>query len=125
MDGQRDRYRFAVREPLAELCRALAVRYVGPVLNRQLGWDLETEARAGRALSSVVRNDHGRSVPYESALWVTFYRRARGGKRDDVQLFVRLDARGVAAALNLGRKARDAGGLSRRNVQQHAEPLYR
>ncbi|MBO0700369.1 MAG: DUF2461 family protein, partial [Zavarzinella sp.] len=125
MDGERERYQFAVREPLAELCRALAARYVEPVLNRQFGWDLETEAKVGRALTSVVRNDHGRSVPYESALWVTFYRRARGGKRDDVQLFVRLDAHGVAAGLNLGRKARDAGRLFRRNVQQHAEPLYR
>src|SRR5262245_2029268 len=125
MDAERDRYRFAVREPLAELCRALAARYVGPVLNRQLGWDLETEAKAGRALSSVVRNDHGRSVPYETTLWVTFYRRAHGRKRDDVQLFVRLDSGGVSAGLNLGRKARDAGRLFRRNVQQHAEPLYR
>jgi hypothetical protein len=125
MDGQRERYRFALREPLAELCRALAGRYVGPVLNRQFGWDLETEAKVGRALSSVVRNDHGRSVPYETALWITFYRRSRGGKRDDVQLFVRLDARGVSAGLNLGRKARDAGRRFRRNVQQHAELLYR
>jgi uncharacterized protein (DUF2461 family) len=125
MDAQRERYEFAVRGPLAELCRALVARYVDPVLNRQLGWDLETEAKAGRALSSIVRNDHGRSVPYESALWVTFYRRARGGKRDDVQLFVRLDARGVSAGLSLGRRAREAGRLFRRNVQLHAEPLYR
>lgn len=125
MDGQRERYQFAVRGPLTELCRALAARYVEPVLNRQLGWDLETAAKAGRALSSVVRNDHGRSVPYESALWITFYRRARGGKRDDVQLFVRLDARGAAAGLSLGRRAREAGRLFRRNVQQYAEPLYR
>src|SRR5262245_41175697 len=66
MDAERDRYQFAVREPMAELCRALAARYVEPVLNRQLGWDLETDAKVGRALSSVVRNDHGRSVPYES-----------------------------------------------------------
>jgi 5-methylcytosine-specific restriction enzyme B len=125
MDAERERYQFAVRGPLAELCRALAARYVEPVLNRQLGWDLETEAKAGRALSSVVKNDHGRTVPYESALWVTFYRRARGGKRDDVQLFVRLDARGVAAGLSLGRRAREAGRLFRRNVQLHAEPLFR
>lgn len=125
MDAQRERYQYAVRGPLVELCRALAARYVEPVLNRQFGWDLETEAKAGRALSSVVRNDHGRSVPYESALWITFYRRARGGKRDDVQLFVRLDARGVAAGLSLGRRAREAGRLFRRNVQLHAEPLYR
>ena len=125
MDAQRERYQFAVRGPLVELCRALAARYVEPVLNRQFGWDLETEAKAGRALSSVVRNDHGRTVPYESALWVTFYRRARGGKRDDVQLFVRLDLRGIAAGLSLGRRAREAGRLFRRNVQQYAEPLYR
>jgi 5-methylcytosine-specific restriction enzyme B len=125
MDAQRERYQFAVRGPLVELCRALATRYVEPVLNRQFGWDLETEAKSGKALSSVVRNDHGRSVPYESALWVTFYRRARGGKRDDVQLFVRLDARGVAAGLSLGRRAREAGRLFRRNVQLHADPLYR
>jgi hypothetical protein len=42
-----------------------------------------------------------------------------------VQLFVRLDARGVAAGLSLGRRAREAGRLFRRNVQLHAEPLYR
>jgi uncharacterized protein (DUF2461 family) len=125
MESQRERYQFVVRGPLVELCRALAARYVEPVLNRQLGWDLETEAKAGRALSSVVKNDHGRTVPYESTLWVTFYRRARGGKRDDVQLFVRLDARGVAAGLSLGRRAREAGRLFRRNVQLHADPLYR
>src|SRR5262249_20328487 len=41
MEGQRDRYRFAVREPLVELCRALAERYVEPVLRRTHGWDLE------------------------------------------------------------------------------------
>src|SRR4029079_6312596 len=83
-------------------------------LNSELGWDLETEARAGRALSSVVKTDHGRSVPYESALWVTFYRRARGGKRDDGQLFVRGDARGVAAGVSrsrAGRCPRGGGGL--------------
>jgi 5-methylcytosine-specific restriction enzyme B len=125
MDAERERYQFAVRGPMVELCRALAARYVEPVLNRQLGWDLETKAKSGRALSSIVRNDHGRTVPYESAVWVTFYRRAYGGKRDDVQLFVRLDARGVAAGLSLGRRAREAGRLFRRNVQQHAEPLYR
>src|SRR5262249_20617298 len=43
----RARSGFAAREPLVELCRALACRYVEPVLNRQLGWDLETAAKAG------------------------------------------------------------------------------
>src|SRR5207237_8544644 len=81
MERQRDRYRFAVREPLAELCRALTERYVEPVLRQTHGWDLEPRARSGRALSSVVKNDYGRSVPYQDVLWVTFYRRARAGKR--------------------------------------------
>jgi hypothetical protein len=124
MEAERDRYQFAVREPLIELCEAIAKRYVEPVLNRQYGWDLETDARTGRALSSVVRNDHGKSVPYETALWITFYRRSVGGKRDDVQLFVRLDPSGVAVGLRLGRTARDAGRRFRRNIQQHAEPLF-
>src|SRR5262249_56455183 len=35
MSARRDRYHFAVREPLVELCRALAERYVEPVLKRE------------------------------------------------------------------------------------------
>jgi 5-methylcytosine-specific restriction protein B len=125
MDKQRDRYRFAVREPLVELCRALAERYVGPVLCGSHGWDLETRAKSGRALTSICKNDYGRSVPYNAALWLTFYRKDRGGKRDDVQFFVRLDARGLQYGLRLGRAAREAGRLFRRNVQEHAELLAR
>jgi MoxR-like ATPase len=125
MDGQRARYRFAVREPLVELCRALAERYVEPVLNRGRGWGLETAARSGRALTSVCKNDYGRSVPYHDALWIAFYRQQHGGKRDDVQFFVRLDAAGLCYGLRLGPGARAAGQLLRRNVQDHAEALYR
>jgi hypothetical protein len=125
MEGQRQRYQFAVREPLVELCRALAERYVVPVLCRGHGWDLETRARSGRALTSICKNDYGRSVPYNTALWLTFYRKDRGGKRDDVQFFVRLDASGLSYGLRLGRQAREAGRLFRRNVQEHAEPLAR
>jgi 5-methylcytosine-specific restriction protein B len=124
MERQRDRYRFAVREPLAELCRALGERYVEPVLRQTHGWDLETRARSGRALSSVVKNDFGRSVPYHEALWITFYRRDRGGKRDDVQLFVRLSADGVCYGLRLGRDARAAGRQFRQAVNEHAEVLF-
>src|SRR5207244_3333292 len=90
MTAQRERYRFAVREPLVELCRALADRYVGPVLRDQWGWDIETEPRSGKALTSVCKNDYGRSVPYQTELWVTFCRRGQARKRKDVQLFVRL-----------------------------------
>jgi hypothetical protein len=125
MEGQRQRYQFAVREPLVELCRALAGRYVEPVLCRGHGWDLETRARSGRALTSICKNDYGRSVPYNTAVWLTFYRKDRGGKRDDVQFFVRLDAAGVSYGLRLGRQAREAGRLFRRNVQEHAELLGR
>jgi MoxR-like ATPase len=129
MDGQRDRYRFAVRGPLIELCRALAERYVGPVLRYEHGWDLETEPRNGLALTSIVKNDYGRSQPYNSALWITFYRRgeANAGARRrgaEAQLFVRLDAAGLSYGFRLGREAREAGGRFRRRVQEHGELLY-
>jgi hypothetical protein len=125
MTSQRDRYRFAVRGPLVELCRALAERYVRPVLQGQWGWDVETAARSGKALTSVVKNDYGRSVPYHTALWITFCRRGPWGRRHDAQFFVRLDAGGVSFGLRLGREAREAGRLLRRNVQEHAELLHR
>jgi MoxR-like ATPase len=124
MSAQRDRYQFAVREPLVELCRALAERYVEPVLKRAWGWELETAARNGKALTSVCKNDYGRSVPYQTALWVTFCRRLPGAKRNDAQFFVRLDAAGLCYGLRLGREARAAGRLFRRNLQEHAAPLY-
>jgi hypothetical protein len=125
MEAQRDRYRFAVREPLVELCRALAERYVDPVLRREHGWDLETAARSGRALTSVCKNDYGKSVPYHTALWITFCRRGPTGGRTDAQLFVRLDAAGLSYGLRLGPTAREAGRLFRRHVQDHADLLYR
>ncbi len=124
MDGQRDRYQFAVRAPLVELCQALAERYVGPVLRQQYGWDLETRARSGKALTSVCKNDYGRSSPYQTELWVTFYRKDRGARRDDAQFFVRLCDGGLSFGVRLGREARDANRLFRKNVQVHAELLY-
>jgi 5-methylcytosine-specific restriction enzyme B len=124
MNTQRDRYRFAVREPLVELCRALANRYVEPVLRREWGWDVDTTARSGRALTSVCKNDYGRSVPYHTALWITFSR-SGPGRRHDAQFFVRLDAAGLSYGVRLGRDAREAGRLFRRNVQEHAELLHR
>jgi hypothetical protein len=125
MEQQRARYQFAVRAPLVELCKALAERYVEPVLRREHGWDLETSPRSGRCLTSIVKNDYGRSVPYNTVLWLAFYRRDHGGKRDDAQFFVRLDAHGLSYGLRLGREAREANRLFRRNIQVHAEPLFR
>lgn len=125
MAGQRDRYRFAVRQPLVELCRALAERYVEPVLRQTHGWPLECGARSGQALTSVVKNDYGRSEPYNTVLWIAFCRKGAGGKRDDAQFFVRLDENGLTYGLRLGREAREAGRLLRRNVQEQAEPLFR
>jgi hypothetical protein len=125
MSGQRDRYRFAVRQPLIELCQALSERYVEPVLRREWGWDLETTPRSGRALTSICKNDYGKSVPYHTALWIVFCRREMGGKRDDAQFFVKLEAAGLTYGLRLGREARTAGRLFRRNVQEHAELLHR
>jgi hypothetical protein len=124
MDRQRGRYRFAVREPLVELCRALTERYVGPVLGREHGWDMETAARSGRALTSICKNDYGRSVPYQTALWITFDRREPGAKRSEVQLFVRLDPAGLRYGLFVGRGAPEAMQRFRRNVQQHGDLLF-
>jgi MoxR-like ATPase len=125
MTAQRERYRYAVREPLVELCQALTRRYVEPVLRGAHGLDLETAARSGRALTNVGKNDYGRSVPYNDALWITFYRRDRGRRRDDAQLFVRLDETGLCYGLRLGPDTREVSQLFRQNVQQHAELLYR
>ena len=88
MHGQRERYRFAVREPLLELCQALAARYVDPVLKGVYGWDLDSAARSGRALTSICKNAYGRSGPYNSTLWIAFCRHAPDGPRDGVQFFM-------------------------------------
>jgi hypothetical protein len=121
MERQRGRYRFAVREPLVELCRALAERYVEPVLRRRHGWDLETQARSGRALTSVCKNDYGRSQPYNTTLWIAFG--AQGERARGPQLFVRLDAAGLRYGLRLGRKARAAVRRLRDNVERYADCL--
>ena len=108
MAAERDRYRFAVREPLVELCESLAARYVRPVLEGEYGWDLETAPRPGRALTSITRTDFGRGGPYAPALWVTFARRRPGPRREDVQFFVRIDPDGVPAGFPLPPPPRDA-----------------
>jgi 5-methylcytosine-specific restriction protein B len=101
MERQRDRYRFAVREPLIELCRVLAERYVEPVLRGVHGWRLDTEPRSGRALTSICKNAYGRTQPYNTALWIAFCRRTEKGRREDVQSFVRLDGDGLRYGLRL------------------------
>ncbi|HET6574281.1 MAG TPA: DUF2461 family protein [Fimbriiglobus sp.] len=124
MAAERNRYRFAVREPLVELCDALAARYVRPVLGGEYGWELETDPRPGRALTSITRTDFGRGGPYAPVLWVTFARKRPGPRREDVQFFARLDPAGVAVGFRLGRRARDAGRRLRKNVQEHGELLF-
>jgi hypothetical protein len=124
MAPRRDRYQFVLRGPLIELCEAVAARYVGPVLAGEYGWDLETDTRPGRALTSIVKNDFGRSSPYQPVQWLTFYRRSQANKRADAQFFVRVAADGIGYGFHLGRTARDAGRQFRRNVQEHAEPIF-
>src|SRR5262249_49518414 len=126
MARQRGRYQFAVRDPLVELCRSLGEQYVEPVLCRRCGWDLETTARSGRALTSICKNDYGRSVPYHTALWITFCRRGPGGARRrgrEVQFFVRLDAHGLSYGLCLGPEAREAGRQFAQRVVDNADDL--
>lgn len=124
MAAQRGRYQFVLREPLVELCEALADRYVRPVLGGEYGWDLEADARPGRALTSICKNDFGRSGPYQPVQWVTFFRRALASRRADAQFFVRVAPDGVKWGVHLGRSAREAGKQFRRNVQEHAEALF-
>jgi len=124
MDAHRERYQFFVREPLVELCAALAERYVTPVLHREYGWEMETDPRPGRALTSIAKNDYGRSGPYTPDVWVTFYRRSSGGKRHDAQLFVRVTDSGVSFGFHLGKSAREAGRRFRKVVQEHGELLF-
>ncbi len=124
MEAQRDRYHFAVRAPLVELCRALTERYVEPVLRRRHGWDLRTDARNGLALTSVVKNDYGRSEPYNTTLWVTFCGRGEGGKRHATQFFVRLDAEGLSYGLRLGAAGRRARQQLRERLLARADGLY-
>jgi 5-methylcytosine-specific restriction protein B len=124
MDAHRERYQFFVREPLVELCSALAERYVTPVLHREHGWEMETDPRAGKALTSIAKNDYGRGGPYTPDVWVTFYRRSSGGKRHDAQLFVRVGDTGVSFGFHLGKAAREAGRRFRKAVQEHGELLF-
>jgi uncharacterized protein (DUF2461 family) len=125
MLAARPRYEFAVREPLVELCTALAGRYIGPVLAGEYGWDVESEPRPGKALTSICKNDYGRSAPYQPTLWLTFYPRAAGSRRQAAQFFVRADPDGLRYGFHLGPHARAAGRRFRQNVQRHADPLHR
>src|SRR5262249_28845671 len=125
MERQRARYAFAVRGPLVELCRALAARYVEPVLRQTHGWTMDTVARSGRALTSICKNAFGRSQPYNTVLWITFCAREQGGSRAGAQFFVRLAESGLRYGFRLGREARDVVRRFRRNVQEHADLLFR
>jgi MoxR-like ATPase len=124
MDRNRERYHFSLRKPLAELCAALTVRYVDPVLRREYGWDLETIPRAGRALTSVGKNDYGRSAPYQDALWLTFYRRNPGGRRSEAQLFVRADGAGLTYGFRIGQEAKAARTHFHERVTAHADTIH-
>ncbi len=125
MTENRERYLFVLREPLMELCESVAERYIRPVLNREYGWDIECDARPGRAVTSICKNDFGRSGPYQPVQWITFYRRSMSNKRADAQLFVRIAADGVRYGFHLGRTARDAGKQFRKNIQEHGESIFR
>src|SRR5581483_2269379 len=123
MERSRDRYRFAVRAPLAELCSALARRYVEPTLAGVHGWRLDTLSRTGHALTSVCKNVFGRSLPYTSTLWITFCRQGVG--RQGAQLFVRLSPQGLRFGLRLGKAARADRERLRAAVGRHGDELFR
>jgi len=122
MEQQRQRYHYAVRRPLVELCEALSTRYIDPVLNRGHGWQLETRSQAGRALTRISRNVFGKAVPYTSTLWITFC--PAGQDRANAQLFVRLSPQGLRYGLRLGRTAETARQRLRQGIDQLAEQLF-
>ena len=125
MTANRERYQFVLREPLVELCDAVAERYVHPVLNREHGWGFECDARSGRALTSICKNDFGRGAPYQPVQWVTFFRKSRANRQADAQFFVRVAVDGIRYGFHLGRSAREAGGQFRKAIQEHGEAVFR
>jgi hypothetical protein len=150
MAGQRDRYRFAVRQPLLELCRALADRYVDPVLKGVHSWDLDSAARSGRALTKVCKNAYGRAEPYNTTLWIVYCRHEhavktpltsrrvypgglpaginpaarRAAPRKGVQFFVRLDSNRLSYGFRVQHKASQALEHLREQLHQHGDLLY-
>jgi uncharacterized protein (DUF2461 family)/broad-specificity NMP kinase len=134
MEDHRSRYRFAVREPLVELCRALAHRYVEPVLNGIHRFSFVTAAQTRGALTSVHKNDFGRGQPYNEVLWITFYHgqstrempeRRSTHRRNTAQFFVRLDMAGLTYGLRFGNNARDAIASLRRFLDTQADQACR
>jgi MoxR-like ATPase len=121
MNQARDRYLWAVREPLTNLCQALATRYVEPILGGLYGWQLDTLSRNGRALTSICKNNYGRTSPYTSTVWITFCQRGIG--RKGVQLFVRLAPEGLRFGLRLGRGAVAVRAQLRRNIERYTDTL--
>jgi uncharacterized protein (DUF2461 family) len=121
LEKNRARYRFAVRGPLIELCRALASRYVEPILCKARGWPLDTEPRSGRALTSIHKNGFGRGLPYNSTLCIAFCR--QGIRRAGAQLFVRLGPDGVRYGLRLASSAKQERARLRAAIERHGEAL--
>jgi 5-methylcytosine-specific restriction protein B len=125
MERHRSRYRFAVREPLLDLCRTVGSTYIEPVLRGVYGWSLDTEPRNGRALTSICKNTYGKSQPYNTVLWIVFCRRTPDAPRKDAQFFVRLDGEGLRFGLRLDGKARSLLAHFRAQIRRHAELVFR
>ena len=125
MTDNRCRYHYFLRQPLVQLGRELADRYVRPVLNGKWGLQLETQIRTGKVLSSICKNDYGRSKPYSEEMWMAFTRKEKGHKKYDAQLFVRLTAHSVSFGLRIGKHARDVAERLRANIADHGETIWR
>src|SRR5262249_36047287 len=124
LETQRARYHFVLRQPLIELCQALGERYVEPVLHRQHGFDLESEARDGLALTRLTRIPYGRSRPYNTTLWIVFCGRDTRGRREATQFFVRLDSDGLRYGLMVGAHAAPARRALRQRLLAQADALH-
>ncbi len=123
MEQNRERYHFFLREPLVELCQSLADRYVEPILNGKWKLNLETTVRTGKTLSSICKNDYGKTQPYHKDMWITFCRGQPGNKKQDVQLFVRVSEQRLNIGLGFGPQSQEVLKLFRNNVQGHSTLL--
>ena len=126
-DWMADRPRaLPVRAPRAArgAVRAVAERYVRPVLNREYGWDLECDARpAGRSRASARTTSAaaGRTSRCSGSRSTAAAERTSGPTRSSS---CGSPPTACATASTSAARRREAGRQFRRNVQEHGEAIF-
>ena len=120
--SQRDRYRYALQEPMTALGNELVDRFLRPVVGEGLGIELDLEVRPGRALSRTGHNYFGRGDGYAPEISLTFQPRAVS-RHTTVQFFVRVDIDGLTWGVEWGTRSRGAIRRFRQRLQEHGDLL--